>query len=187
MDTKVIITNARFAYAHVFEKDEMSDKYSVRILFAKNSQNIENIKQAFIAAVQVGAAKLGTMKPKLGDLVHDGDGEGLGEEYRGMYYINAKSKTKPQIVKVNTTGLGGKTIQITDESEFFSGCYGHASITFFAYNQGVNKGIGVGLNSICKTKGGTEDYLGGRSSAESDFGAVLSETQGTNIADDDIY
>ena len=86
-------------------------------------------------------------------------------------------RVKPGIVKVNPTGIGGKTMAITDESEFYSGCYGWADVGFFAFNQGVNSGISVGLNNLLKTGGedgqGNGQYMGGRSSAESVFGAEI--------------
>lgn len=184
---KAILKNVRFAYAHVFTPDDMSGKYSVRIIIRKdNTTDLEAIKKAWKEALEAGQAKLGTYKPKLSELIHDGDEEGMAEEYAGCYYINAKSKTKPEVVKLNTSGLGSKVIQITDESEFFSGCYGMASVAFFAYNQGVNKGIGVGLNSVLKVKGDNSDYLGGRSSAESDYKDALGSTAaGFGVVDDD--
>ena len=48
-------------------------------------------------------------------------------------------------------------------------------MNFFAYNSNGNKGIGCGLNNILKTDNG--DYLGGRASAQSDFGDMQPETE----------
>ena len=63
-----------------------------------------------------------------------------------------------------------KLIEVVVEQEVYSGCYGFASINFYAYSNAGNKGIGVGLNNILKTRDG--DFLGGRSSAQTDFGGI---------------
>ena len=56
---------------------------------------------------------------------------------------------------------------IIDPNEVYSGCYGRASINFYAFNSNGNKGIACGLNNIQKLLDG--EPLGGRSSASSDF------------------
>jgi hypothetical protein len=57
---------------------------------------------------------------------------------------------------------------ILDSTEFYSGCYGRASINFFAYNTAGNRGIGCGLNNLQKLDDG--EPLSGRSRPEDDFG-----------------
>lgn len=174
--SKVVVRNVRFSYVHVFEKDTFNDKYSVSILFPKGDKEmLDEIKQAVKAAATQGAAKLGPgYQVKLSSVIHDGDVEKAGDEaYKGMYYLNAKSDRKPGVVKRNTTGLGGKTVEISSPDEFYSGCYGHASVTFFAFNQGVNKGISVALNNLMKTRDG--DPLGSAQSAEADFGQFVED------------
>ena len=54
-----------------------------------------------------------------------------------------------------------------DGSEVYSGVYGRASITFYAFNSSGNKGIACGLNNLQKIRDG--EPLGGKASAESDF------------------
>lgn len=185
---QIIIKNVRFAYVHVFEKDELADKYTVRILIPKNSPQIEEIKACIRTANEIGASKLSGAQIPWNKVLHDGDIEAKGEEHAGHYYLNAKSTNKPGVVKVNPTGVGGKTMAITDDSEFYSGCYGWADVGFFAFNQGVNKGISVGLNNVLKIGGedgyGNGTYMGGRSSAESVFGA---EIEAGDMPADDIY
>jgi hypothetical protein len=60
---------------------------------------------------------------------------------------------------------------IITADEFYSGCYGRASISFYAYNTSGNKGIAAGLNNIQKLEDG--ERLAGGSSAEEDFGDDL--------------
>ena len=52
-------------------------------------------------------------------------------------------------------------------AEVYSGVYGRASITFYAFNSSGNKGIACGLNNLQKVRDGQP--LGGKASAESDF------------------
>ena len=52
-------------------------------------------------------------------------------------------------------------------SEVYSGVYGRASITFYAFNSNGNKGIACGLNNLQKIRDG--ELLGGKASAASDF------------------
>ena len=77
-----------------------------------------------------------------------------------MYFLNASTKQKPGVVDAQLN-------PILDPTEVYSGCYGRASINFFAYNTAGNKGIGCGLNHIQKLEDG--DYLGGRTRPEDDF------------------
>ena len=58
---------------------------------------------------------------------------------------------------------------ILDQSELYSGCYGRASITFYAYNANGNKGIACGLQNLQKLEDG--EPLGGKSNAADDFGS----------------
>ena len=49
----------------------------------------------------------------------------------------------------------------------YSGVFGRASITFYAYNSNGNRGIACSLNNLQKLEDGTP--LGSKASAESDF------------------
>ena len=56
---------------------------------------------------------------------------------------------------------------ILSRSEVYSGVYGRASISFYAFNSNGNKGIACGLNNLQKIRDG--EPLGGKASAASDF------------------
>ena len=76
------------------------------------------------------------------------------------YFINANSATAPGIVDADRN-------PILTRSEVYSGVYGRASISFYAFNSNGNKGIACGLNNLQKVRDG--EPLGGKVSAESDF------------------
>lgn len=172
-DTKVVTNEVRFSYANVFVPtaiDENSEKkYNVSILIPKtDTETIELIKKAIANAVEDGKSqkwggKLPSKKEALNPL-RDGDveyEEGAKDvTYKGCYFINAKSSRKPGIVDKHHNVL-------TTEEEFYSGCYGHASINFYAYDKGASKGIAVGLNSLLKSRDG--ERLGNVSDPETEF------------------
>lgn len=181
--TKVVTGEVRFSYAHVFEPASIEGsepKYSVSILIDKNDKKtLSRVKAAIEAAKQAGISKFGGKVPANLKLpLRDGDTEREDDEvYAGKYFINANAKTKPGIVD-----KGGNPI--IDTTQFYSGCYGHASITFYAFNTSGNKGIACGLNNLMKTRDG--EMLGGRASAEDDFADLIDSDFGGDD-DDDIF
>ena len=167
--TKVITGKVRFSYAHVFEpkaiEEGQTPKYSVSILIPKSDKKtLDKIKKAIEAAKQAGKAKLGgKIPPKLKVPLRDGDEERPDDEnYADCYFVNANSTNKPGIVDENRQ-------EIIDRDEFYSGCYGKASINFYAFNAAGNKGVAAGLNNLMKLEDG--ERLGGGSTAEEDFGS----------------
>lgn len=167
---KVVTGVVRFSYAHVWEPDSINGsepKYSVSILIPKSDKKTVNlINKAVEAAKEMGkTGKFGGKVPANLKLpLRDGDEDRPDDEvYAGCWFVNATSKNKPGIVDKNCN-------PITDSTEFYSGCYGHASITFYPFSANGNRGIACGLNHVMKTTDG--DPLGGRSRAEDDFAGL---------------
>lgn len=166
---KVITGKVRFSYANVWEPKSINGgdpKYSVSLIIPKaDKATLNKVKEAIEEAKKGGISKLGGSIPdNLKMPLRDGDVDRVEEEsYKDSYFINANSSTKPGIVDKNVQ-------TITDKSEFYSGCYGRASITFYAYNVDGNKGIACGLENLQKLEDG--EPLGGHSRAEDDFDAV---------------
>lgn len=172
MATKVITgVNTRWSYANVWEPKAMEGgkpKFSVSLIIPKSDTvTVGKIKAAIEEAYRDGQSKLkGNAKsvPALSTLrtsLRDGDLERPDDPaYANAYFVNANSTTAPGVVDANRN-------EILDKSEVYSGCYGRASISFYAFNANGNKGIACGLNNLQKIKDG--EPLGGRASAESDF------------------
>lgn len=163
---KIVTGKVRFSYANVFApkaaQEGATPKYSVSIIIPKSdTETIAKINKAFEEVKAASAAVFGGSVPKLlkGGL-RDGDAEKEDAAYANSYFINANSVNKPGVVDNDLN-------PIIDPSEFYSGCYGRASITFYPYNSNGSKGIACGLNNIQKTEDG--EQLGGGSSAASDF------------------
>lgn len=174
--TKVITgINTRLSYFHGWEPVSINGgepKYSVSVLIPKtDKETVAAINKAIDAAIEDGIAKFGGKKPNKAAIkvpLRDGDEEREDEAYKGHYFINANSKTAPQIVD--------KAVKpILDRDEVYSGCYGRVSLSFYAFNSNGNKGVACGLGNIQKIKDG--EPLGGRATAADDF---------TTLEDDDF-
>ena len=174
--TKVITgMNTRLSYFHGWEPVSINgspEKYSVSVLIPKeDAETINAVNAAIDAAIEEGIAKFGGKKPNKAAIklpLRDGDVEREDEAYKGHYFVNANSKTAPQVVD--------KSVKpIMDRSEVYSGCFGRVSLNFYAFNSNGNKGVACGLGNIQKIKDG--EPLGGKSLAADDF---------TTLADDDF-
>lgn len=166
--TKVITgKNTRLSYFHGWEPTSINggpERYSVSVLIPKDDkETVKAINDAVDAAIEEGIAKFGGKKPNKAAIklpIRDGDTEREDEAYAGHWFINANSKTAPQIVD--------KAVKpILDRDEVYSGCYARVSLNFYAFNSNGNKGIACGLGNIQKIRDG--ESLGGRSSATDDF------------------
>ncbi|MEQ2746890.1 DUF2815 family protein [Dialister hominis] len=168
-----VITGAstRWSYANVWEPKSINGgtpKYSVSLIIPKSdTKTIAKIQAAIEAAYKEGEAKLkgnGKSVPALSVLktpLRDGDLERPEDAaYANAYFVNANATTAPGIVDADRN-------PIMSRSEVYSGVYGRASITFYAFNSSGNKGIACGLNNLQKIRDG--EPLGGKASAESDF------------------
>ena len=163
--------DTRWSYVNAWEPKSINGgtpKYSVSLIIPKSDTvTINKIHAAIEAAYHDGESKLkGNGKsvppmPALKNPLRDGDVERPDDPaYMGAYFINANSATAPGIVDADRN-------PILSRSEVYSGVYGRASITLYAFNSNGNKGIACGLNNLQKIRDG--EPLGGRASAESDF------------------
>ncbi len=161
----------RWSYCNVWEAKAINGgtpKFSVSLLIPKSDTvTVKKIKDAIEAAYREGEAKLkgnGKTVPPLTAIktpLRDGDAERPDDPaYAGHYFVNANSATAPGIVDADCQ-------PILTRSEVYSGVYGRASISFYAFNSSGNRGIACGLNNLQKIRDG--EPLGGRASAESDF------------------
>ena len=164
---RVVTGKVRFSYAYVFKpqlKDDGTEgKYGVSILIPKtDKETISKIQKAFEETKENSIGFFGGSLPKaLKGGLRDGDLEKEDELYAGCYFINANSSKKPTVVDSDLN-------PIIDADEFYSGCYGRASIEFYPYQVGVAKGIACGLGNIQKQEDG-ERLGGGGVSAAADF------------------
>ena len=163
--------DTRWSYVNAWEAKSINGgvpKFSVSLIIPKSdTATVAKIKAAIAAAYHEGEAKLkgaGKSVPPLAAIktpLRDGDIERPDDPaYANAWFINANSAVAPGIVDANRD-------PILTRSEVYSGVYGRASISFYAFNSNGNKGIACGLNNLQKIRDG--EPLGGRISAEDDF------------------
>ena len=148
--TKVVTGKVRFCYVNVFEPTAMNEgdtpKYNICILIPKSdTATIDKIKKAIEAAKEAGKAKLadknGRIPANLKLPLRDGDEERPDDPaFEDHYFINANSMRQPSIVDRSLN-------PIMSRDEFYSGCYGRASINFYAFNFS-SQGIPAGLHNL---------------------------------------
>ena len=170
--TKVITgKDTRWSYRNVWDAKSINGgtpKFSVSLIIPKSDEaTVRKIKAAIDAAYHDGESKLrgnGKAVPPLVAIknpLRDGDTERPDDlAYKNAYFVNANSATAPGVVDADCN-------PILTRSEVYSGVYGRASISFYAFNSNGNRGIACGLNNLQKIRDG--EPLGGRASAESDF------------------
>lgn len=174
--TKLVIGVVRFSYVHVFEPWSASTdgkaRYCATLLIPKSDvKTVQAVQAAIRTAYEKAVAdKWGGKRPaKWFNPLQDGDepkddGESRGDAYKGCYFLNAKSSSRPGVVDVRRQ-------PIVDSEEFYSGCYGYASINFSGFVNSGNMGVSCFLNNVMKTTDG-EALGSGKSSAEDDFANI---------------
>jgi len=160
--------DTRWAFASVWKARVYNGgrpRYSVCLIIPKTDDiTILKIKGAMRAAYNEGRVILqdsdGTLPPlkSIQSPVRDGDLERPNDPaFRNSWFISAHSTTAPGIVDA-------KREPIENRSEVYSGVYGRASITLYAYNHDGVKGISCCLNNLQKLRDG--EPLGRLSAAE---------------------
>lgn len=166
----------RFSYANVWEAKSTKQqdgtvtppKFSITCLIPKTDiAGLAKVQKAVNAALAAGITEKwkGKKPANLKMPIHDGDEKYNEDEtkyaaYEGMWYITASNKVQPKIVNAAVE-------QILERDQFYSGCWGKASLRFFAFDN-VSKGVGCQLNNLQKLNDG-ENLGGGRSNPEDDF------------------
>lgn len=159
-DGSILTPEFRVSFPRIFEADE-NGKFGCSMIFAPDT-DFDVLEKAIAAKLKEvwpkGAPKKDYLYPIL-------DGETSNrEEHKGMMYINGKSgKYRPGLVD-------GARNPISDEAEFYPGCYARAVITLYHWVYLGKCGISVNIRNIQKTRDG--DPLVSRLAAEDEFEAV---------------
>lgn len=171
MSTKVITGEVRFGFVHVFEKASIGEgskeKYSVQLIIDKgDTTTLAAIEAAVKEAAQQGATGKfnsgGKVPTELKLPLRDGEAKYPDNPvYKNKWFINASTDNKPQIVDADLNPIMSK-------EQFYSGCFGRASVNFYPFNSNGNRGVAAGLNNLQFLRDG--EHLAGGSTASEDFG-----------------
>lgn len=178
LNTKVITPEFKASYVNAWEPGETPNgdlKYSVSMVFSKDTDLSEMKKAAENAAIKKWGNDKSKWPKKLRKTFRDGDEERPQDSvYQNSIFVNASSKQKPGIVDEDVKPLH-------DQSEFYSGVIARASINFYAYDRAGNAGVAVGLNNLMKVRDG--ERLGGAAKAEDDFSDFKNASSGESADD----
>ena len=164
--SKIFTPKFRVSFPNVFKEDD-NGKYSMAMLFDKKAIAADPKQSKLWADLKAHIEK--AAMDKWGELPpnmpfrkgEEKEYDGYGE---GVIFINGKSNDRPGLV-----GADGQPIMAA--SDFYGGCYAHATINAYAWDYKGKKGVSVGLQNIQKLGDG-ESFGGGKSKAEDDFGAI---------------
>lgn len=169
----------RAAFVQVWEPaDNLNsgkEKYSMCLIIRKEDEKtLDRINEAVEELKKQYSAANGGKLPKnfklpLRDADED-DEKSENPNFQGCYFMNVSSIHKPKIVN--------REIEvITNEEEFYSGCYCRVKLNGFTFEANGNKGIAFGFSNVQKVRAG--DHIGGGSTKpEDDFAE--------DIEDDDL-
>lgn len=158
----------RVSFPHVFEPhafENQTPKYSIVMLFNKKTDLKELKRAAHNAAIEKWGPKEKWPK-NLRMPFRDGDEKADLAGYENTIFVSASSKKKVQVVG-NRKDESGRFPTLTNEDEFYAGCFGRATLIAFAYDQMGNRGVSFSLQSVQKTKDG--EQFSGRRQAEDEF------------------
>jgi hypothetical protein len=180
------------SFPHLFAStkttnDKGETVYDVQLIIPK--EQTEDIRAIMRAIKKVGEAKWGDKWKRVRTPLRDGDkeaddltedGKTKGEKHPerlGCYFINARSQ-KPVGV------FDRQRNPIHDADAVYGGCKGKINVTFYAYSNQGNHGVGCGLNGVQKIADG-EPFGGGAPAVESMFD-MLDDDEDLGLDDDDL-
>lgn len=181
---KVTTPVFRVSFPNVFKPasfDGGEPKYGVSMLFDP-SKFSESDKKAWAAMKalldEVSMARFKKRAKDLPDNYKKGfrkgeEKEGMDGYGPGIIFCNATSRMKPGLIDRD------KTV-ITDEEQFYPGCYARATVVAFAFDN-KGKGVSFGLNNLQKVRDG--DAFSARTDATEDFDEDLDADE--SMAEDD--
>lgn len=156
-------------------------KYQLMLLWDKKTDLTgirKAIEEAAVAKFGPGAVAALAKSKTFKNPLRDGDDkvaeDGGGEEFKGKFFMNATSTTRPAIIDTNNNPV--------DPNEVYSGCFFHAAVRFYAFDKAGNKGVGCGLQNLMLVSKGKR--IDGRKSADQDFQDFKPEVLPTDTLDD---
>ena len=184
MSNRIVIGEVRLSFPNLFAPRKLSaeditkgiePKYDVCILIPKSNPELSQRINAAVEAeknTERGRKILeGVPVGKLNHPLRDGDTEidlTKFPEFAGHWYMNLRSKSKPEVVHRDASGA---QVQVIDPSDVYAGCYAYVSMDFYSYNNKA-AGVNAGLGNVLKTRD-AEPFGAVGPSAEEDFGSIV--------------
>lgn len=165
---KVMLKDVRISFPDLFEAKSFDGnqdpKYGAQFLIEKEGDNYDAVVKA-MKAVAKDAWKdkadkaLANLNKTGKTCLNDGDEKDY-DGYADMYYISARSKSRPTVIDKDKTPL------TKDDGKPYSGCYVNAAIDIWAQDNNFGKRVNATLRGVQFFKDG--DPFSGSSEASAD-------------------
>lgn len=152
-------------------------KYSITMLFPKDTDLTEMKRAAFKAKVEKWGKDKAKWPKRLKSPFRDGDAEKPEMKgYEGSIFVTASAKAdnQPGMVDIDRQEITGKDI--------YAGCYARAELIAFAYDTAGNMGISFSLQNIQKLGDGKK--FSGKKDAKDVFESVEDQSEDADSYDD---
>lgn len=168
---KIKITNGRLAFPQLFEPQTVNGEgkpaFSSCVLIDPTDPQVKTIEAAI---VQVAKDKWGAkadailkqMRATDKTALHDGNLKSQYAGFEGMYYISARSATRPLVIDRDKSPL------VAADGKPYAGCYVNVSIELWAQDNNYGKRINASLGGVQFFKDG-DAFAGGGAASEEDF------------------
>ena len=172
---KIRTPRFRVSFPNILRPRETNkgQRYGLNMIFPKDT-DLSAMKQLLkdVAISEWGKVPKGCKFP-FRDGTEKEDWDGYGPD---VIFAAASTTTRPGLIHRDRS-------PITDASEFYGGCYAHATLHAFAWEHTGRKGVSFGLENLQKLADGPA--FGGRSAPEEDFDALPEEEDGPPDYDED--
>jgi len=175
---KLLTPLFRVAFPSVFTKRAYGDgdpKFTITMLFPK-STDLKALEAAAEAAIKEEWPNPETRPKRLKRPFLDGD-EVTWDGFPGCTYVRATSKYQPGVVD-------RKRQPITDEENFYPGCWARATVNAYTYTYMGKSGVSFGLQNLQFIR--DDESFSGRTNAEDDFEALPDEAGDGAMAPADL-
>ena len=161
---KIVQVVAMLGYSDLFElgtkmDGTLGDKYSVKLIFSKqDTVTINAIKAGCAAAIQAKFGDKGPPSPFTFDKSPLRDGDAVNKagrvykDMQGKYFITARSKFKPQVVRISEEG-GQRQVVPIDPDDVYTGMTVCVKVSPYVYTKGTG-GVAFSFQAVSKIREG---------------------------------
>lgn len=180
---KIKLFDVRLSFPALFTAEPFKPgdppKFKGTFLIEKGSEQHKMVEQAIL---QVARDKWGAKAEKIIASIRsnpnkfcyqDGDSKSY-DGYEGMMALSAKNALRPTVVDANKTPL------VEADGKPFAGCYVHAVVDLFAYDNS-GSGISASLMGVQYAREG-DRFTGGGVASDDDFDDVTSGATADDLA-----
>jgi hypothetical protein len=164
-DGSMLTPEFRVSFPKLFEPDD-NGKYGLSMIF-DNDVNFSVLEIAVETKKKETWPK-GTKGTYSGPILDGNESQAQREELTDKFYINGKAgKYRPGVVDQNLQ-------EITDEAEFYPGCWARAVITVYSWTYMGKCGVSVNVRNVQKIR--DDEPLISRVKAEDEFSNVAEQS-----------